>query len=199
MGNKILSIGILAVTLILISLFSMSEFAAQPLISTQEHQMKFGVLAFVYYLTSSTFDSTTPSVNTAMTPPTGTGDNEILPDSSGYLWSTQFQNAWTTSQGECVLDFWAEGVAVEGSVTITIQATNSAGTVVGTLASGIDSGSLSLSGVEEVENTFSCSQVTIPAGGYLETVMTTPLLAAVILYWGAGQLTDFQIPAQILS
>jgi hypothetical protein len=173
-------------------------YAAAVSVSTEKLQSLYGELRYVYYETSSTVSTTTPNVNTAMTPPTGTGETEILASSSAYLWSTQFQQQTPVSAGVWVLNFWASGLSAGGSFTISIYVTNSAGTKVSTLVGGASSGALSLSETE-VTNAFSASAATIPASGYVEVVLASSVLGAAFLDWGSGQLTDFQLPQSVLT
>jgi hypothetical protein len=181
-----------------VAIVAINASAAIVNIISERLQTKYGELTFLFYETSSTVSTTTPNVNTATTPPSGTGSTEILAGSSAYLWSTEFQKATSVSRGNWVLNFWALGLGLSGSATISIYVTNSAGTEVSTLVSGGSSGSIGLS-KSEISDELSCSAATIPAGGYIEVVLTSALTSAMVLYWGSGQLTDFQVPETILS
>jgi hypothetical protein len=184
--------------LIFVSISAVAASATAVNVASTILQVKYGELMLVFYETSSTTTTTTPNVNTAETPPTGTGSTEILADSSAYFWSPEFQTQTTLSQGNCVLNLWASGETLDGAITVSIYATNSAGTQVSTLLSSASVGSVGLSEAED-SNEFSCAQATIPADGYIELVLTSPLIGVTFIDWGAGQLTDFQIPQSILS
>ena len=186
------------VALLSISIVLISAGASMATVTTFKHEAKYGILIYVYYLDSSTVSSTTPSVNTAMTPPTGTGSQLLLVGESAYLWSTQFSSATTISSGKWLLDLWAESV-LGGSFTVSIYVTNSAGTIQSTVVNAGTTGTIGTLTEAQVSTTFSGSQVSVPANGYIEVELTAPTVGAIELYWGAAQLTDFQVPKTVLS
>lgn len=85
----------------------------------------------------------------------------------------------------------AFGSISSNAASVSIYVTNSAGTTTATVASSVPS---SVIGTSEFEYTmiFSAAQVTIPAGGYISIVITASATSLTI-YWGAGQLTNFQV------
>lgn len=91
---------------------------------------------------------------------------------------------------------WAEVVAVFKPATTTLSVseytTNSAGAHQDTLISSVTTGTIT-STKTEVSSSFSSSAGTVPAGGYIETTVTAS--QSVTIFWGSGQLTNFQTPS----
>lgn len=84
-------------------------------------QTKSGTLIYVYFETISGPSSSTPSTNTAQTPPSSSGSYNIAKGSIGYLWSPRFTSASTVSAGKWVIDLWgALGTSATQDIPITI-------------------------------------------------------------------------------
>jgi hypothetical protein len=184
--------------LVTISLIGIAANATSASVTAIKVEAKYGILIYTYYLISSTVTTTTPSTNTALIPPTGTGTHTFLAISeTAYLWSTQFPTATTISPGAWLLDLWASSV-LGGTMTVSIYITNSAGTIQSTIVS---SGTTSTIGETkgQVATTFIGSEVSVPANGYIEVEVTAPTLSVITMDWGAAQLTDFQVPKTVLS
>jgi hypothetical protein len=187
---KWLVLGLLLPTLFIVS------FAASVTVTAVNYQAQVGSLDYVYYETVAGPSSTTPGANTAQSPPTGSGSYLILVGSSAYLWSPQFSSAVTISAGTWVLDFWAFGIAL-GSMTVSIYTTTSTGAAHNTIVSG--AGETLSAAKTQIVSRFTSPSTTVPAGGYIEVVLTAPTLSAATIYWGSGELTNFQVPYRVLA
>jgi hypothetical protein len=192
---------ILITTLVFTIFIMTGPYAATVTVTMTTTQQQSGVLTNVYYETADGVSGSTPSVNTALNPPTGTGHYTITRGSSTYLWSPQFANSIVIPAQAWVLDMWVSG-ASSGTMTITIVTTDSSGTTSKTVVSGVSTGSISNS-ESQVVTTFSGVQATIPANGYIQVTLTAPTgpgnPKSFTVYWGAGQLTDFQVMMSVLS
>jgi hypothetical protein len=175
----------------------MVSFAASVTRTDVTYQAQAGTLSFVYFETASGSTSTTPGTNTAQTPPTGTGTYEILVGDSEYVYSPQFAASTTISAGVWVFDYWALGLTLAGSMTISIATVTSTGTVQTTVVSAA-SETLTLTKTQIVLRA-SSPQVTVPANGYIRVQLTAPALSAAEISWGSGQLTNVQVPYRVLS
>jgi hypothetical protein len=188
---------VIFVILVVLSLIIVAASATSVTIASTVVEAKYGLLTYIFYLDSDSVETTTPNVNTEMTPPTTTGDQAIVAGDSAYLWSTEFASSTTISAGAWLVDLWALSL-LEGSFTVTAYVTNSAGTVQSTVASGVATTTLSDTEASASAE-FLGAQVTVPAGGYIEVELTAPTLGVILLYWGTAQLTDFQIPRVVLT
>jgi len=83
------------------------------------------------------------------------------------------------------------------TVGVSIYVTGPTGTVVTTVASNVQSPVL---GTAEglFSMAFAEAQVSIPASDYLSVVITASSDTCTV-YWGTGQLTDFQVPVKVLT
>jgi hypothetical protein len=85
---------------------------------------------------------------------------------------------------------------------VSIYVTNSAGTVQSTIVSNAVTPVIGTS-ITQVAMRFSGSSVTVPAGGYINVVLYAPTGSGnptyYNIYWGTGQLTNFQVPYRVLS
>lgn len=192
---------LIPVALIFTGIFFIASSATLVPVASQHLQTKAGLLTYVYFETVSGPGSTTPSTNTAQTPPGGSGSYLISRGTSAYLWSPQFTSVTQISSGTWVLDLWAAGKS-SGSMQVSIYVTNSAGTVQSTIVSNAATPTIGTS-ITQVKMTFSGNSVTVPAGGYLNVVLTAPTGSgnpqSYTIYWGTGQFTNFQVPYRILS
>jgi len=95
--------------------------------------------------------------------------------------------------GDWTFNIW-ESSSRSGTITVSIYTTNTSGTIVSTILS---SGSINVATTKsEAIATFAGSAGTIPSGGgYIEILIRVPSggPSYVIIYWGSGQLTNFQL------
>jgi hypothetical protein len=192
---------IIAASALFLATFIVVSAASSVQVTRVNVQTQKGLLTYVYFETISGPGSTTPSTNTAQTPPGSSGSYRVSRGSSGYLWSPQFASATQISSGTWVLDLWAEG-RTSGSMYVSIYVTNSAGTVQSTIVSNAVTPVIGTS-ITQVAMRFSGSSVTVPAGGYINVVLYAPTGSGnptyYNIYWGTGQLTNFQVPYRVLS
>lgn len=146
----------------------------------------------LYETSNAPTSCSSPTVDTSVTAPGGTGSFTLSSGQTACLWSPQYGSGVTTpiQTGTCVLDLWASDTT-KTAMAVTIYATNSAGTVQGTLESG-NTAKIPVSESEVTTSFTSCSG-TVPAGGYIEVTMAVTV--STTIYWGAGQLTNFQTPS----
>ncbi|MDH2900132.1 MAG: hypothetical protein PXY39_04100 [archaeon] len=185
---------LLFVFLIVISIFGISSFAASVNVTRATYQAEIGALVYVYFETANG-GTTTPATNTAQTQSSSSGSFKVSKGSSTYLWSPQFASTATVSQGTWVLDLWAS-CTTAGTISVSIYTTTSSGTSQSTILNG---GTTSIVPTSETQivNSFSGSQGTIPASGYIEMVLTVSRTCTI--YWGSGSQTNFQVPFSTLS
>jgi hypothetical protein len=126
-----------------------------------------------------------------------TGSFTVLLGTSDRLWSPQFSSAATISAGTVVHDLWGSSPLAD-SLNVAIYSTDSAGTIQGTIVSAGSIGTFGLTKGQVVAR-FSGSQVSVPANGYIETVLTGSGTSAVTVYWGNAQESNFQVPYRVLS
>jgi len=107
-----------------LAIFIIISSAVSVNISRVISQTKRGVLSYIYFETVSGPSSSTPSTNTALTPPGGAGSYSISMGSTGYLWSPRFTSAATISAGKWVTDFWGK-LEVPALYDVPITLTNS--------------------------------------------------------------------------
>ncbi len=148
--------------------------------------------------------------NPALT--TGTGFTLVLTQTVGTganarETSDEFQTVSTTQTNLAVSYSWTGtqdwaiiGDAVVGSAqaSLTLRTTDSAGTLVSTLLSSTN-GVPVLATQTQTTIVFSISSGSIPAGGYLEVIITAPSTASITVFWGVGQPTNFQVPRVVLT
>ena len=192
---------VIPVIIISLAIFILASSAATVSITHVNSQVKSGALTYIYFETVSGPSSSTPSTNTALTPPGNSGSYQVSRGSSAYLWSPQFTSVTQISSGTWVLDLWADG-RTSGSMWVSIYVTNSAGTVQSTIVSNALTPTIETS-VTQVAMTFSGNSLTVPAGGYLNVVLFAPTGSGhptyFTIYWGVGQFTNFQAPYRVLS
>ena len=141
---------------------------------------------------------TTPAVDTSLVAP-GSASSAVMTRGTTYcLWSPQYAASSLVYVGTWTTDLWLDAKKPGYSLSLAMYTTDSTGTVQSTVFTGTTS---SVGTKEtEVTNTFSGAQVTVPAGGYVELQMTAPSGGATPtswdIYWGTGQLSNFQTPFQ---
>ncbi|MGD6933580.1 MAG: hypothetical protein ACQCN5_05180 [Candidatus Bathyarchaeia archaeon] len=132
--------------------------------------------------------------NTDFTVPASSDSFTVAAGSSVYLYSPTFTTGRTIYAGSWLLDLWASATS-SGTLSVTFNAVNSSNAVVATAASG-NTGTIGTSKVE-VKTSFSGSQISVPSGGRLVANITNPTGSGITftIYWGAGQPSNFQTPA----
>jgi hypothetical protein len=84
------------------------------------------------------------------------------------------------------------------TIQVSIFITNSSGGVQTTLASNVASPTVG-SAMGQYVMRFSGGQVTVPQSGYIAVALSANQSASYTVYWGKGQLTNFQVPYRVLS
>jgi hypothetical protein len=184
--------------MILLSIVGMTSSYANPVqVVSIQLQTHGGVLTSVYFIYSSTLGSSTPSTNTQMTSPSGSGSHSIAKVGYGYIWSPQFGSATTISAGTWTVDLWVAN-SKSGTGLVSIYTTDSAGTIQSTLVDAVATPSFSSSSETQLVMRFSLAQVSVPANGYIEVTFQPAARNAGTLYWGTAQLSNFQVPTVVL-
>ncbi len=144
---------------------------------------------------------------------TGTGFTLILTQTAGTTGaniqtdSVESQIVTATQSNLAVGYSWsgAEDWAILGDaivsaqpVSVALRTTDSSGTLVSTLLA-TSSTNLFLTTKTQVSTVYSISSGSIPAGGFLEVIITAPSSSPVTVFWGVGQQTNFQVPRAIAS
>lgn len=195
---RMLALKVGVAMMMLLSIVGVTSSYANPVqvVSTnlQTHR---GVLTNVYFIHSSTLGSSTPSTNTQMTSPGGSGSYSIAKAGYGYIWSPQLGGATTISAGTWTVDLWVAN-AKTGTGLVSIFTTNSAGTVQSTLVNAVATPSFSSTAETQMAMRFSLAQVSVPANGYIEVTFQPAAGSTGTLYWGTAQLSNFQVPRVVL-
>ena len=84
------------------------------------------------------------------------------------------------------------------TIQVSIYITNLSGNIQTTVASNVQSPTIG-SSISQYVMRFSGSQVTVPQNGYITVSLSTTQTASYTVYWGKGQLTNFQVPYRVLS
>jgi len=188
--------------LILVAAVSMGSFATNVTVTTTRLAGSAGTLTYAYFESASASSGTSPSVNTALSQPSGTGTTTISRGSTVDLWSTQFASSRTLATGTWVIDIWALANGRSGQLTVSVYVTNSAGTVQSTVLASASTPTVGTSKTQ-VAVTASGLSLTVPASGYVEVTLTAPsgtgTPTSFTLYWGKAQGTDFQIPVSVVT
>jgi outer membrane lipoprotein SlyB len=79
------------------------------------------------------------------------------------------------------------------SLTVSAYTTNSAGAVSSTLFGGFATNAISGSTTTSISNVFPVAAGTVPSSGYIEVTLTAPTTSWVMISWGNGLPTDFQV------
>jgi hypothetical protein len=187
--------------MILVGMLSVGSYATSVSVTSVNVQQRAGVLTYIYFETSNAGSSASPSVDTSLVAPSGTGSYAISRGSTVNLWSTPFTSSTSIPAGYWNIDLWASTTKATG-LTVSIVVTNSAGTTTGTvLSSGTTTNVGTAKG--QVFTRFSGAAVAIPAGGYIDVKLTAPSgasnPASFTVYWGKAQLTDFQVMMSVES
>ena len=126
--------------------------------------------------------------------PTGAPGSLVTNPSTACLISPQYGASTTLYAGTWAADLWASASA-SGSVGVAIYTADSSGAVTGTIESGGVTGTVGTSEAE-VLTSFAGSAGTVGSSGYIEVTLTAQTTGplAVTLYWGTGQLSNFQSP-----
>ena len=150
-------------------------------------------MLFIYYENAITSSGSTPTVNTGTTQPTIWGLSVITTYTPGRLWTPRYTSAMSIPAGDWTFNIW-EASSRSGTITVSVYTTDTAGTIVSTI---LNSATINVATTKtEAVATFSGSAGTIPSGGgYIEVVIRVPSGGPtyVIIYWGSGQLTNFQL------
>ena len=188
--------------LILVGAMSMASFATNVSVTTTHLAGSAGTLTYAYFESATASSGTSPSVNTALSQPSGTGTTTINRGGTVRLWSTQFSSSRTLPAGLWVVDLWALASGRSGQLTVSIYVTNSAGTVQSTVLASASTPTVATSKTQ-VAVTASGPSVTVPASGYVEVTLTAPsggsAPSSFTLYWGKAQGTDFQVPITVVT
>lgn len=143
---------------------------------------------------------------------TGTGFTLVLTQAAGsggnsLEGSDQYQVVSTTQSNLAVGYSWggaqdwgivADAITAASPATIALHTTDSSGTLVSTLLATTNTNPIP-SVKTQIITVFSISAGSIPAGGYLEVILTAPAGASITVYWGVGQPTNFQVPRVVLT
>ncbi len=138
--------------------------------------------------------TTNAQLNTGFSVPTSSGSFSVVAGASVSLQSPTFSKPTTVYSGSYLLDLWASAT-VSGNMWVSFRVIDSSNNAVATIASG-NTGSIGTV-KSEVKTAFAGSQITIPAGGHLIANITNPTGSGTTftIYWGAGQSTNYQTPA----
>ena len=139
-------------------------------------------------------DQSSTSSDTSITPP-GAGTSTAIPaGTSAFLWSPPFTVGSTLYSANWLLDMWASRATSAGTIEASIYIVNSADAILATVASQSVTSSIGTA-ESEVQSTIVGSGATIPANGQILMVLTNPLGGTTVtVYWGTGQLSNFQTP-----
>jgi hypothetical protein len=179
--------------LIAVLLFTNSSLATPVNVVQDRLEAICGLAVDAYFADAPTVDSPL-TVHTTKTVQAASGFFVIPKGESAYFWSTQFSVATAIPEGWLILDLWAQTIVPGFDAVLSVSAytTDSAGAVCSTLFSGQAMGPVpEESG--QVATAFSVAAGMVPAAGYIEVVLTAPEESAVMVYWGSGQPSNFQI------
>ena len=141
----------------------------------------------------------TPSTGTSLTQPAA-GSGTMSRGTSYCLWSVQFSSASTIYALNWVTDLFVSATKSGYGLTLTMYATDSAGSVQGgAIFSGTTTALAAKNTQTELKNTFAGVSATVPANGYLELAIALPTggqsPTGWTIYWGTGQATSFATPS----
>lgn len=175
-----------------LALVAVSASAANVAIQRTTVQAQLGrAMLFIYYENANAPSESSPVVDTGTTQPTASGSYSITTPDPGRLWTPQYMSATNIPAGDWTFNIW-ETSSRSGSIILSVYTTNAAGNRVSTILS--DAVISVTTAKTEAIATFSGSAGTIPSGGgYIEVVIKPTGGATVTIYWGAGQLTNFQL------
>jgi hypothetical protein len=126
--------------------------------------------------------------------PATSGSFTVAAGSSVYLISPIFPRDYTLYSGSWMLDLWASATS-SGTMSVSFVAADSSNNIVATATSG-NTATIGTS-KSEIQTSFSGSQISVPLGGSLIANITNPTASGktFTIYWGSGQPTNFQTPA----
>jgi hypothetical protein len=134
------------------------------------------------------------TADTSLASPATSGSQVLTATTSAYLWSAAYSSGETLYPGVWTADLWASATA-SGTLLVSAYAVDSSNNIVATL---LTTGSTVTVGTSKGESktTFSMAGGTVPANGRIMVVVTAPAggPASFTLYWGSGELTNFQTP-----
>jgi len=147
-----------------------------------------------------------PTLNTGtgftlvLTQAAGTGGNAIEGSDEYQIVSATQTNlavgySWSGTQDWGII---TDAIVAATPATIALRTTDSSGTLVSTLLTTSNTNPI-LATKTQIITVFSISSGSIPAGGYLEVILTAPSGASITVYWGVGQPTNFQVPRVVLT
>ena len=185
---------LLKLTLVMLAFAVIPASATNITIQRTTVQAQLGrAMLFIYYENADAPSGSTPTVDTSTTQPTTSGSYVINTKSQGCLWSPRYTSATSIPAGDWTFNIW-EDSSRSGTITVSVYTTNTVGTIVSTI---ISSATINVATTKtEAIATFSGSAGTIPSGGgYVEVVIGVPSGGPprVTIYWGSGQLTNFQL------
>lgn len=192
----------MAIVFLFVAALAVGSFATSVGVTTTKLAAEGGILTNAYFESAAASSGTTPTVNTALAQPSGTGSTAITRGSTVRLWSTAFGSSKPISAGQWVLDLWAQASTGSGSLSVSVYITNSAGTVQTTIATGASMPSAGTTKAQ-VALTETGAASTVPAGGYIEVAVEAPSggsnPASFTLYWGKAQGSNFQVPITVVT
>lgn len=185
---------LLKLTLVMLAFVVISASATNITIQRTTVQAQLGrAMLFIYYEKANAPSGSTPTVDTGTTQPTTSGSYTITSTTSGRLWTPLYTSTTSIPAGDWTFNIW-EASSRSGTITVSVYTTNTAGTTVSTI---ISSATINVvTAKTEAVATFPGSAGTIPSGGgYIEVILRVPSgsSARVTIYWGSGQLTNFQL------
>ncbi len=178
--------------LLLLSLTSASLAVSTEVSSTQVRALR-GISVGSYYTDEpSTFSPIT--VHTTAALHGASGFFIIHKGESAYFWSPQFPESTAIPQGRLVLDLWAQPMLLDSDEALTVSAytTASDGTIQSTLFAGQPSNPVPQES-GQVTSVFAVTAGVVPAGGYVELVLSAPETSPIKVYWGTEQPSNFQL------
>lgn len=139
-------------------------------------------------------DQSSSSSDTSITPPGAGTSTSISAGTSAFLWSPSFTVGSTLYAGSWLLDMWASRATIAGTIEISVYVVSSSNVILAVVSSSAVSSSIGTA-ESEVQSPLSGSGATIPSNGQILVVLTNPLGGTTVtVYWGTGQLTNFQTP-----
>lgn len=150
-------------------------------------------------------DAGAPTAPTPITVDTGTATPgtgnlyTVNKGSTAYLWSPQYTVSSTLYAGNWLLDLWASAAGKAGTMSVTITTVDSTGATVSTIVNSQPTVSIAKgTTAAEYKTTFGGAAGSVPANGYVLVALGAPSGGAnptsFTVYWGTGQLTNFQSP-----
>ncbi len=148
-----------------------------------------------YENASSPATCSTPQIDTSFSQPSTSSSFTLNSGSSACLWSPQFASASILNAGSWILDMWASA-ASSGAMQVSVYSTNSTGSIVSTILTGRNTNTIGTL-KSEVKTVLTGAGANIPSNGHLEILIAalTGGPSSFVIYWGSGQLTNFESPS----